>query len=112
MPYAWIQDVPIGEEEYRQIIAGLGAEPLEGNLLHLAFRTSGGTLRYVDVWASEALCDRAFEERIHPVVHPVLERRGDGPTEEPPRQQVELIDARGSLLQGAVTGAAAWGGAQ
>jgi hypothetical protein len=33
--YAFIQDVPIGEEPYRRIIENLGAEPVAGSLLHL-----------------------------------------------------------------------------
>lgn len=104
--HAWIQDVPVGVDEYRQIVERLGAEPMEGLLLHLAFRTSGGTLRYVDVWQSEALCDRAFEHRVHPAVHPVLDQAGIRVDVEPPRELVELVDAQGALLADNGSGAA------
>jgi hypothetical protein len=44
MVYAFIQDVPIGEEVYRRVIEGLGPEPLAGQLLHLCVRQSDGRL--------------------------------------------------------------------
>ncbi|MBA2576977.1 MAG: hypothetical protein H0V05_10115 [Euzebyaceae bacterium] len=102
MTYAWIQDVPIGEDVYRTITERLGDEPLEGCLLHLALRTGDGTLRYVDVWESEALCDRAFDGRVHAAVHPVLEEAGVRPAAEPPREVVEVVDVRGAWAAGAV----------
>ena len=42
MVYAYVQDVPIGEELYRKIIDELGPEPLAGSLMHLCVRRSDG----------------------------------------------------------------------
>lgn len=35
MVYAFIQDVPIGEEQYRRIIDNIGPDPVAGQILHL-----------------------------------------------------------------------------
>lgn len=45
MVYAFIQDVPIGEDLYRRVIEGLGPEPVAGSLLHLCVRQGDGRLR-------------------------------------------------------------------
>ena len=58
----------IDEELYRRIVEEIGPEPLAGSLLHLCVRRPEGGLRYLDVWASEQDCARAFDERIHPAV--------------------------------------------
>ncbi|HWO64203.1 MAG TPA: hypothetical protein VNO31_29645, partial [Umezawaea sp.] len=68
MVYAYVQDVPIGDELYRKVIDELGPEPLAGSLMHLCVRRPDGGLRYIDVWESEEACARAFDERIHPAV--------------------------------------------
>ena len=44
MVYAYIQDVPIGEDLYRKVIDALGPEPLAGLLLHLCLREPDGKL--------------------------------------------------------------------
>jgi hypothetical protein len=98
MVYAFTQDVPIDEPTYRKIIDRLGAEPLQGSLLHLAVRRSDGGLRYIDVWESEEACARAFEERIHPAVHGVFKEAGFRPDGEPTTTRLDVIDATGSLL--------------
>ena len=72
MVYAFIQDVPIGEDIYRTIIDALGPDPMKGSLLHLAVRRPEGGLRYIDVWESEEDSTRAFQERIHPAVDAAL----------------------------------------
>ena len=95
MVYAYIQDVPIGEELYRRIIEELGAEPLDGSLLHLCVRRDDGGLRYIDVWESEAHCARAFEDRIHPAVDAAF--AGARPR-EPTVQHLEVVHATGALL--------------
>lgn len=97
MVYAFIQDVPIGEELYRKIIAELGPEPMAGSLLHLCVRQPDGTLRYIDVWDSEEACARAFEERIHPAVDAAF--GGHRPTGEPTVQRLDVLHAGGALLQ-------------
>jgi hypothetical protein len=95
MVYAYIQDVPIGEELYRRIIEELGAEPLDGSLLHLCVRRDDGGLRYIDVWESEAHCARAFEDRIHPAVDAAFAGARPG---EPTVQHLEVVHATGALL--------------
>jgi hypothetical protein len=97
MTYAFEQEVPITEELYRKIMARLGPEPLEGQLVHLVVRGAGGTLRYIDVWTSKEACDRAFEERIHPAVAPVFKEAGFRPNGEPSRRELDLVEAIGAL---------------
>jgi hypothetical protein len=98
MVYAYTQDVPIDEQTYRKIIDRLGPEPLKGALLHLAIRRPDGGLRYIDVWESEEMCTRAFEERIHPAVYGVFKDIGFRPDGEPSVSPLDVIDAAGSLL--------------
>jgi hypothetical protein len=94
--YAYLQDVPIGEDLYRSVIAELGPEPLVGSLLHLAVRRPEGGLRYIDIWESEAACAQAFQERIHPAVDAAF--GGTRPATEPEVQRLDVIHAAGSLL--------------
>ncbi|MFJ2666433.1 hypothetical protein ACIO14_19010 [Nocardia fluminea] len=95
MVYAYIQDVPIGDELYHRIIEELGAEPLAGSLLHLCVRRDDGGLRYIDVWESEEHCARAFEERIHPAVDAAFAGARPG---EPTVQHLDVVHATGALL--------------
>jgi len=97
MVYAFIQDVPIGEELYRRIIDALGPEPLQGSLLHLCVRQPDGKLRYVDVWESEEACTRAFEDRIHPAVDAAF--GGDRPSGEPEVHRLDVLHSSGTLLE-------------
>jgi hypothetical protein len=97
MVYAYVQDVPIGEELYRQIIDKIGPEPIPGSLLHLCVRQPDGQLRYIDVWESEQACARAFEERIHPAVDAAF--GGNRPASEPEIHHLDVIDASGTLLE-------------
>ena len=97
MVYAYIQDVPIGEDLYRQIIDNIGPEPLAGQLLHLCLRQPDGKLRYIEVWESEDACSRAFEERIHPAVDAAF---GDKrPTTEPTVHRLDVLHATGTTLE-------------
>ena len=98
MAYAWVQDVPIGEGAYRRIAERLGDEPTEGPVLHLAILKEDGKLRYVDVWKSKELCDKAFDERIHPAVSGALREAGIRPGGEPARQEVTVVEPRGAAL--------------
>lgn len=96
MVHAYTQDVPIDVELYRRIIDELGPQPLAGSLLHLCVRLPEGGLRYIEVWESEQVCTRAFEERVHPAVDRAF---GDArPPGEPTVEHLEVIDARGALL--------------
>ncbi len=96
MVYAYIQDVPIGEDMYRRIIAEIGPEPLAGALLHLCVRESDGRLRYIDVWESEQACATAFEDRIHPAVDAAF--GGERPTGEPTVHRLDVLHTSGGLL--------------
>lgn len=89
--YAFVQDVPIDAETYKQITDRMGPEPLEGLVVHAVLANPDGTLRYIDVWESEAACDRAFDERIHPAVHATFQETGFRPGGEPPRNEVSVV---------------------
>lgn len=96
MVYAYIQDVPIGEDLYRRIIDGLGPEPLAGALLHLCVREPDGRLRYIDLWESEQACAQAFDQRIHPAVDAAF--GGNRPATEPEVHRLDVLHASGALL--------------
>ena len=92
MPYAFTQDVPIDRAFYERILEGLGSEPPKGMIVHLAVERPEGGLRYIDVWESEEDWDRFAEERLHPVVHPLLgEIFGDQLPPEPERTPLSVI---------------------
>lgn len=97
MVYAYIQDVPIGEDMYRRIIDKIGPEPFPGGLMHLCVREPDGRLRYIDLWESEQACARAFEERIHPAVDAAF--GGDRPGPEPEVHRLDLLHASGTMLE-------------
>lgn len=96
MVYAYIQDVPIGEDLYRRIIDELGPEPVAGSLLHLCVRREDGGLRYIDVWESEQACAKAFDERVHPAVDAAF--GGTRPAGEPEVRHLDVLHATGALL--------------
>ena len=90
MTYAFVQDVPISVEIYDEIMAGLGDQLPDGLIVHIAQVLDDGHLRYLDVWESQAACERFTEERLHPVVGPVLARHQIRPDREPPRLPVDI----------------------
>jgi hypothetical protein len=92
MAYAFTQDVPIDAAFYKRITDGLGEDPPEGLIIHIAIERPEGGLRYIDVWESEDDCDRFAEGRLHPVVHPLLgEIFGDQLPPEPERLPLPVI---------------------
>lgn len=92
MAYAFTQDVPIDAAFYKRITDGLGDAPPEGLIIHIAVERPEGGLRYIDVWESEHDWDRFAENRLHPVVHPLLgEIFGDEPPPEPARTPLPVI---------------------
>jgi hypothetical protein len=92
MTYCFTQDVPIDAATYHRITDGLGDEPPKGLVVHLAVQRPEGGLRYIDVWESEEDCDRFVEERLHPVVHPMLaEVFGEDLPPEPERLPVSVL---------------------
>lgn len=93
MTYAFTQDVQIDAAFYKRITDGLGEEPPKGLITHIAIEIPGGGLRYVDVWESEEDWDRFAEERLHPVVHKLLQEAfGAHMPAEPERTALPVID--------------------
>lgn len=93
--FAYTYDVPIGEDVYRRIEDGVGPEPPQGLVTHVAMRLSGGGLRYIDVWRSQAECERFVEERLHPVVHPIVEELLGFMPPEPEHTPLDVIHVWG-----------------
>jgi hypothetical protein len=92
MTYSFTQDVPIDATFYKRITDALGDEPPKGLVTHLAIERPEGGLRYIDVWESEADCNRFAEERLHPVVHGLLyEIFGDDLPPEPERTPISIV---------------------
>jgi hypothetical protein len=90
--YAFTQDVPIDADFYKRITDGLGDTPPQGLIVHIAVERSEGGLRYLDVWESEQDWDRFADERLHPVVHPLLaEIFGNDLPPEPEREPMPVI---------------------
>jgi hypothetical protein len=92
MTYAFTYDVPIDAELYARIKAGLGPDLPPGLIAHLAWRTESG-LRYVDVWQSKDDFEAFAEERLHPVVHALLENALGFVPPEPAHTVLDVIDA-------------------
>lgn len=91
MTFAYTYEVPIGPDVYAEIRQGLGSEPPEGLVVHIAHRTEGG-LRYVDVWRSEEDWKRFVEGRLHPVVDRVLQSRLGFRPPEPHHEEIAVVD--------------------
>lgn len=92
MTYAFTYDVPINAETYARIKEGLGPERPPGLIAHLAWRTDTG-LRYVDVWQSKDQHEAFAEQRLHPVVHPLLQEKLGFVPPEPTPTVLDVIDA-------------------
>jgi hypothetical protein len=92
MTYSFTQDVPIDAAAYNRIITDLGPEQPPGMIVHIAVVKPEGGLRYIDVWESEADFNRFAEERLHPVVHPLLHAVfGDDIPDEPERASLDVV---------------------
>src|SRR4051812_17345498 len=97
--FAFTQDVPIDATFYRRITDGLGDAPPPGLIVHLAVERPEGGLRYIDVWETEADCERFTEARLHPVVHELLsEVFGDHLPPEPERTPYTVVHAWGGSI--------------
>ena len=92
MSYAFTYDVPINAETYARIKEGLGPQRPDGLIAHLAWRTDTG-LRYVDVWQSKDDYEAFAEQRLHPVVHPLLQEMLGFVPPEPALTVLDVIDA-------------------
>lgn len=101
MTYAFTQDVPIDGALYQRIVEGVGPDTPQGLILHLAIERPEGGLRYIDVWESEEDSDRFAEERLHPVVHPLLGEVFDGDLpDEPSRTEIRVVHMWGTAVTG------------
>ena len=92
MTYAFTYDVPINAEIYARIRAGIGPERPTGLIAHLAYGIENG-LRYVEVWQSKDDWEAFEHDRLHPVVHPMLQEMLGFVPPEPPRTMLNVIDA-------------------
>ena len=92
MSYAFTYEVPITAEIYARIKDGIGTQQPPGLIAHLAYRTEHG-VRYVDVWESREDSEAFEHDRVHPVVHPLLQEMLGFVPPEPPRTELDLIDA-------------------
>ncbi len=92
MTYAFTYDAPINAETYARIKEGLGPDRPLGLIAHLAWRTDSG-LRYLDVWRSRADHEEFAENRLHPVVHPILQDMLGFVPPEPSPTELDVIDA-------------------
>jgi hypothetical protein len=93
MTYAFTMDVPIDSAFYQRIVDGLGTDVPTGLVAHLAVERPEGGLRYFEVWDSEDDWSRFREERLHPVVHPMLEELLGVVPPEPDLVPLPLIHA-------------------
>jgi hypothetical protein len=91
MTYAFTYEVPIDPQIYARIKKGIGPERAPGMIAHLAYRTETG-LRYVDVWQSKDDWDAFEHERLHPVVHTLLQEMLGFVPPEPPRTMLDIVD--------------------
>jgi hypothetical protein len=92
MTIAFQQDVPIDARAYQRIQDGLGSDPPPGLVVHIAIERPEGGLRYIDVWETQEQLDEFTENRLHPVVHPILDAVfGDHPPAEPPRTPLSVV---------------------
>ena len=93
MAYAIVFDPPIPEQLYRTMWDGFGSEPFAGLIVHLATRREDGGLRYYQVWQSKEAQQRAFRERVLPVMQRVFP--GAGLLPGPPHvTELDIIDVR------------------
>jgi hypothetical protein len=92
MTYAFSYDVPITAETYSRIKDGLGQNHPPGLIAHLAWRIESG-LRYVDVWQTKDDFEAFAENRLHPVVHPILADVLGFVPPEPAVTVLDVIDA-------------------
>ena len=94
MSYACSYEVPATIDMYREVRRLIGDEPATGMLAHLVVHSDSG-LHHLEVWESEAACQRFREDRVVPAVHTVL--KAPGFTEMPPEpilEELELVDVQ------------------
>jgi hypothetical protein len=92
MTYAFTYEVPITAEIYRRIMDGVGAERPPGLIAHIACKTESG-LRYIDVWQTKDDYEAFEHNRLHAVIHPILQDMLGFVPPEPSRTMLDLVDA-------------------
>ena len=91
MTYAFTYDVPITPDIYARIADGIGREYPAGLIAHVAHRTETG-LRYIDVWQAKDDWEAFQRDRVHPVVHPLLQEMLGFVPPEPPQTVLDIVD--------------------
>ena len=97
MAFAVIQEFPIDADDrstprYDQVQKALGTRdnPPAGGLVHTAgFDEQAGVFRIFDVWESEDAWNAFFNDRLMPVIRPMMEEQGARP---PVTRTYELHD--------------------
>ena len=87
MAFAVIQEFPIDGDDrttanYDRVQEALGTrdDPPAGGLVHTAgFDEEAGVFRVFDVWESEEAWQAFFNDRLMPVVQPLMEQGGRPP---------------------------------
>lgn len=93
MPYIHITRTPgVTLKDYQVVHEALGAEPIEGLLLHIVGEVDG-VMHMVDVWESSAVGDRFAAERLFPAFESTGIRPGADATAQGFDGEI-LIDAR------------------
>ena len=92
MTYTFTYEVPITAEIYTRIKDGIGPQRPPGLIAHLAYRTETG-LRYVDVWRAKDDWEAFEHDRVHPVVHPLLQDMLGFVPPDPPKTTLNIVDA-------------------
>ena len=96
MSFAFTYDVPIDETIDRKIQDGLGTDLPKGLITHIAIKIPEGGLRYIDVWESEGDFETFAQDRLHPVIHPMLESMLDDVPPEPEHVLLSVIHVWGA----------------
>jgi hypothetical protein len=91
MTYAFTYEVPITAGIYVRIKDGIGPQRPPGLIAHLAYRIENG-LRYIEVWQAKDDWDAFEHDRLHPVVHPLLQDMLGFIPPEPPRTALDIVD--------------------
>lgn len=85
MAVAVIQEFPIEDDDrtttnYDRVQDALGTDPPAGGLVHSAgFDEEAGVFRIFDVWESRAAWDAFLNDRLLPIVQPMMEQGGRPP---------------------------------
>src|SRR5260370_40451471 len=88
---AFTYEGPINAEISARIKEAIAPERAPGLIAPLASRTETG-LRYVDVWETKDDFEAFEHDRLHPVVHSLLQEMLGFIPPEPPRTILDIVD--------------------